>query len=812
MLKQNEKVTNFGEITATLSHDIRKPFALIKAFMDQISERRLDDDFMRNSEREIELSVMRSEKIMEDILLYTSDMKLELSKCNPQSLINTSLRETFKQYSNTDISFEYDFKHTQYLNIDSMAVLQVFNCIIENAVEAMNQNGKIWFGTRDLDNNKQQMVEISISNSGLYIEKNDLEKIFNPFFTKDKRKKSGLGLSIARKIVSLHGGEIKVRSDKAKGTTFAVMLPSLPGNLSLNEKEIIKHSSEIQYEPQKEVCDRTNMRMLEIKEMVSFLTEPIKILVVDDEPLFRSSLRKTINGIMELKDKIDVIEVSTGEEALQILKKTKIKEQYPCAIVDIDMGENNMDGFEFAKTFINKHADAKVIIHSNWNLPDTLIRTKQSGAIGFLPKPMTKIQFIEFLLKVIKVKTSKLAKLEAKKSIFDDIIITTKPKVLIVDDQSYMAHYVESILNKEYSSILAFDGEEGLTKAKEILPDLVILDLVMPKKDGYEVCKELKDTECTKHIPVIVLTSKKGLDDKLKSLKLGASEFLTKPFDKQELLVRVSSLIKQNRMHNFIMKQNTDLVNTLVKLQSTHDRLVQCEKMASLGMLASGMAHEIRNRMNFIANAIEPLKNRFEEILDKKKISSDEVKKDTLDLFKIVNQGVERIGNVIDGISTFTRGVNRKFDWFNINEAIESALAVSKSIYKKEIKVETDLKAKREIKCNVGQMNQVMLNLFMNAIQAIRAKKEKQGKIIIKTWDDENNIKFSFKDNGVGISKEQKLKIFDPFYTTKETKAGENMGLGLSICYNIIDVHKGKIEVESEEKEGTEFIVSLPVE
>ena len=272
-----------------------------------------------------------------------------------------------------------------------------------------------------------------------------------------------------------------------------------------------------------------------------------------------------------------------------------------------------------------------------------------------------------------------------------------------------------------------------------------------------------------------------------------------------------------------------ELVSERTKeLKDAQAQIVQSEKMASLGMLASGMAHEIMNPINFIQNSAEPLQENVEKLSGTKKFSKKEIKniqEDSSQLFGIIDEGVDRINKIVRGITTFTRGVSRGLESYNINEAVKSALIMAEHEYKKRIEIKTDLKASREIKCNPGQINQVVLNIFMNAVQAVnersipltpaplpRGEREKAPIIKIMTWEEDEQVKLSIKDNGPGIKEEHKAKIFDPFFTTKETKPGQNMGLGLSICYNIIDVHQGKIDVNSKENKGTEFIVSLPIQ
>ena len=278
----------------------------------------------------------------------------------------------------------------------------------------------------------------------------------------------------------------------------------------------------------------------------------------------------------------------------------------------------------------------------------------------------------------------------------------------------------------------------------------------------------------------------------------------------QQLAVSIENAMSYKVIEDLSKNLEKKVEERTKKLEETQGQLVQAEKMASLGRLASGMAHEIMNPINFIQNSAEPLQENFHKITKNSKLSKKVLKdvwEDSSQLFGIISEGVDRIVKIVRGITTFTRGVTRDFETYDINKAIESALFISENEHKK-IGITTDLKAAKEIKCNKGQINQVVLNILMNAFQAVHKSK---GKIEIKSWDEEKEIKLSIKDNGPGIKEQDKLKIFDPFYTTKEEAPGQNVGLGLSICYNIIDVHRGRIDVNSKEGEGAEFVVGLPV-
>ncbi|HYV90577.1 MAG TPA: ATP-binding protein [Chitinophagales bacterium] len=283
------------------------------------------------------------------------------------------------------------------------------------------------------------------------------------------------------------------------------------------------------------------------------------------------------------------------------------------------------------------------------------------------------------------------------------------------------------------------------------------------------------------------------------------------------------------------LEEKTDqLEYTLKDLKSTQTQLVHSEKMASLGQLTSGIAHEINNPINFVSANINPLKRDIDEImrlleiyngLDQQNCTAkleevskfhDQVNlKYTLDeiksLLKGIEEGSNRTAEIVKGLRNFSRLDEEGMKTANINEGMESTLVLLQNKMKQqEIEVHKAYGAIPDIQCFPGQLNQVFMNLLTNAIDAIG----RNGKIFITTdtvasSNGVSSVRVSIRDTGAGMSDEVKEKIFDPFFTTKDV--GEGTGLGLSISYGIIQKHMGKIEVKSEVGKGTEFIITLPI-
>ena len=285
----------------------------------------------------------------------------------------------------------------------------------------------------------------------------------------------------------------------------------------------------------------------------------------------------------------------------------------------------------------------------------------------------------------------------------------------------------------------------------------------------------------------------------------------------------------QERLEQMVEERTQDLQKTVQDLKDTQFKLVQSEKLASIGQLAAGVAHEINNPMGFITSNLGTLSNyieKFNNFIDAQSeiihsagskqandyieqkstsLKIDYIREDIEDLIKESLDGADRVRNIVLNLKRFSRVDDAEFQDANINECIESTLNIAWN----EIKYKAELKKNFGkiplTKCYPQQINQVFMNLLLNAAHAI----DKYGIIDIATWKSNGHINVSISDNGCGIPEKNIKMIFEPFYTTKET--GKGTGLGLSISYDIIKNHKGDITVESTMGQGTTFTVSIPI-
>jgi len=285
-----------------------------------------------------------------------------------------------------------------------------------------------------------------------------------------------------------------------------------------------------------------------------------------------------------------------------------------------------------------------------------------------------------------------------------------------------------------------------------------------------------------------------------------------------------------------LQETNQELSVTLDNLKQAQSQLVESEKMASLGQLTAGIAHEINNPINFVTSNINPLKRDIEMMMDalqtiekvgvsdmpadakqqqiesfKEEIDLDYLTYEIKHLLKGINEGAVRTAEIVKGLKIFSRLDEDDLKVADIHEGIESTLIICNNLFNNKVDIERNYGKLDLVECYPGKLNQVFLNIISNAVYAINKKfgDNTGGMIRITTRQENEQVFLQFEDNGVGMSEETQHKIFEPFYTTKDV--GEGTGLGMSIAYNTVKKHNGQILVSSEVGQGSQFIIELPV-
>lgn len=348
-------------------------------------------------------------------------------------------------------------------------------------------------------------------------------------------------------------------------------------------------------------------------------------------------------------------------------------------------------------------------------------------------------------------------------------------KILVVEDHPEMRAYLKHVLSERYTVVTAARGEQGLEVAQAQQPDLVLTDVSMAGMNGYELCQALKRDPATRAVPVIVLTAHVDPDETVKALEhFGADDYIPKPFHPRELLARVERFLR---------------------LREMQAQLLHVEKLASLGQLSAGLAHEINNPLGFIKSGLASLR---------KNLAVDQ-REQVQFVIESMEEGIDRIRNLVRDLRDYSRGDGGHLQQINIKREIDLCLQIlSTKIREKKIDVSVDVGPQEVIYAHGSQVGQVLMNLLHNAVQAV----PQAGTINVELRRVDGEVLISVKDSGPGIRGEHLRRIFNPFFTTKAP--GEGLGLGLSICEQIVRGHGGRIWVESEEGAGTIFFVALP--
>ena len=365
-----------------------------------------------------------------------------------------------------------------------------------------------------------------------------------------------------------------------------------------------------------------------------------------------------------------------------------------------------------------------------------------------------------------------------------------RKRVLVVDDNVDIVRVIERILTKEgYAVETAHDGEAGLEAARKSQPDLMLLDVMMPKIDGLDVCRALKSNPETSGIMIILVTGRGSLGHLVEGLEAGADDYIPKPFHIPELVARTRSALRVKGLNDKLEAQNRQLI-----LSQT--QLVHKEKMATIGLLASGIAHEFNNIMAGICGYAQ-LAERSEKYRDK--------------LVQVAKTQAQRAFEITNSLSTYNRASTGTTD-SNVGEILDSALClVTKELQRTGVQLTKRLEPNLQVKVSPGQLQEVVLNLLINAIQSIDG--DRRGITVTASAADGDRVCIEVIDTGVGIDKESLSQIFAPFYTTKGALGGGSQGgtgLGLTVCYNVIQSHSGEITVDSTPGEGTAFRILLP--
>lgn len=408
--------------------------------------------------------------------------------------------------------------------------------------------------------------------------------------------------------------------------------------------------------------------------------------------------------------------------------------------------------------------------------------------------------------------------------------------ILLVDDDSINLSVFGQALIADYKVLITTNGERALQLVQaNPKPDLILLDIMMPGIDGYEVLRQLKANSETADIPVIFLTALSADINEEQGLELGAVDYIYKPCNLSILLARVKTQLELKKSRDWLKNQNAYLEAEIERRQQenklVHMQLLQSEKLAAIGQLAAGIAHEINNPIGFVSSNMTTLGDYMADLFEMMDacavlVDSDAIPTDTLERLRTLKkqkdldflrldipqlitesrEGLARVKRIIQDLKSFSHVDENTWEWSDLHHNLDSTLNIIRNELKYHCSVHKHYADLPQIYCLPSQLSQVFMNLLINAAHAIKVK----GNIDIRTGQIGEEVWVEITDSGEGIPTDKLNRIFEPFFTTKPV--GKGTGLGLSISQNIVKKHQGRIEVQSQMGEGTTFRVILPIQ
>ncbi|AQR94946.1 response regulator [Clostridium saccharoperbutylacetonicum] len=414
-------------------------------------------------------------------------------------------------------------------------------------------------------------------------------------------------------------------------------------------------------------------------------------------------------------------------------------------------------------------------------------------------------------------------------------------KILIVDDEKLNLKIANDYLEKsniKCEVTLCNDSTEVEKLVSENNFDIILLDIVMPKMTGIDVLKIIRSKEEYDNIQILMFTSLTDNNNFKKCFENGADDYVNKPIKEVEFFARLKAAIKTRsnaimleEMFERIKKQNNELKLLNKTLQDTQFQIIQKEKLAAIGELAAGVAHEINNPLGYLGSNLETLskfvskiqtmieeyrgmikgKNLDERDIENYNMSKEEAyirdmeKKLKIDLImgemggiiKDSLDGANRVSKIVSSLQNFAKtGFEDEMVNNDLNIIVDEAVLLLNNDLKSVAEIEKINGIITNIICNRSEIGQVIMSLLTNSLQAIKSQNNENGKIIIRTFEEDGKVCCSISDNGPGIEENVLSKIFDPFFTTKEI--GTAVGVGLTIAHDVIvKRHHGEFDVKS---------------
>jgi two-component system, NtrC family, sensor kinase len=566
----------------------------------------------------------------------------------------------------------------------------------------------------------------------------------------------------------------------------------------------------------------------------------VEILIAEDDSISRSLLKKMLLAMGH-----DVLETQNGGKAWESIR------QKPARLIISDWLMPEMDGLELCRKIREASFGhyVYIIILTAKDRKSDLVEVFQSGADDYIPKPfdpeelrarvLTGLRVIDLEERYERMQEGLLENTNKLRILIDSL----QEQIVAVDREYQITSANQSFAAQAGIPIEEIIGRRCYTQdhatAPPYLADLQpILEKTFKNGQAQHSLHSRRDAQgllCYHQIACLPIRNEAGRVIKIVIVSKDITEDRRKTDEIHALNGRLLETAAQ------LETKNERLESALQRLETTRTQMLQSEKMASIGQLAAGVAHEINNPTGFVSSNLKSLGDyqrdmaslvgKYRDLLDglqphlndaglpamvrekidhirsfEQEIDIDYLLADTIDLIDDCREGTERIKKIVMDLKDFAHPGNDRIQSTDINKGLESTLNVVHNELKYKATVTTDF---GDIPLVLGypqQLNQVFMNILINAAQAI----DKKGDITVKTRTEDGHVVITISDTGCGIAEEHIPKIFDPFFTTKDV--GKGSGLGMNIAYNIVRKHNGRIEVQSQLGKGTTMIVRIPAE
>lgn len=551
------------------------------------------------------------------------------------------------------------------------------------------------------------------------------------------------------------------------------------------------------------------------------MTDPTRVLIVEDSPT--QALR--LAALLE-DEGMSVACVGSAEEALDYLAGSR-----PDLMV-IDYHLPSMRGDELCRQVRMNPATGDILMLILTDDVQEVIERQglESGADDHLPKSADSDALIARIYALLRTR-------RPRGSLFAGSF--HRHQVVVVDGSAdYRALLCRELGHDGYGITAFADPAAALDHVVRRGCDCVLVDRAMPGIDGIELCRRLDDyrTRSGLWFPVLMISARDGKDEMMRALEVGADDFIGKATDIAIVRARIRALLRRKlqrdehdrigdefrRKELEVMRERAEresaerraaLAEELAaanrELKETQAQLIQAAKMASLGELVAGIAHEVNNPLAYVMSHLDTVDRNLGRVADavlerlgeRERAAFEKARTRLADM----RGGLERVRDLVTKLRTFSRLDEGEFKQADMRASIESVLAILRHRIPPGVAVRTDYAADNLIWCYPAPLNQVVMNLVSNALDAV----DGAGEVVIATRRDNDTFRITVADTGPGLPEDIRDRIFEPFFTTKPV--GKGMGLGLAISYRIVQSHRGAIAVETADGGGARFVVTIPL-